>query len=127
MKKDILGIILIASFALFSFSCSNNDGGNGGPYIIGDTGPSGVGKVFYVTDDRLHGLEAAPMQWNGGIADPEVTWSDVTGALVGGTMQTMGTGFANSNAIIAQFGHTASAAKMCRDYNGGGKDDWFLP
>jgi len=34
---------------------------------------------------------------------------------------------ANSNAIIAQTGHTESAAKVCRDYNGGGKTDWFLP
>jgi hypothetical protein len=29
-------------------------------YAIGDTGPSGVGIVFYVTDGGLHGLEVAP-------------------------------------------------------------------
>jgi hypothetical protein len=34
---------------------------------------------------------------------------------------------ANSNAIVAQPGHTASAAKLCRDYRGGGTSDWFLP
>jgi len=33
----------------------------------------------------------------------------------------------NTDAIIAQSGHTASAAKLCRDYAGGGKTDWFLP
>jgi len=39
-------------------------------YAIGDTGPSGVGIVFYKTDLGVHGLEAAPSLWNGGSEDP---------------------------------------------------------
>ena len=38
-----------------------------------------------------------------------------------------GSGSANTDLIIAQNNGAASAAKLCRDYNGGGKTDWFLP
>ena len=95
-------------------------------YAIGDTGPSGVGIVFYITDGGLHGLEAAPSLWDGGSVDPKSVWSNVDGSVVG-TDTAIGTGLANSDAIIAQLGHTTSAAKLCRDYTGGGKTDWFLP
>ncbi len=39
---------------------------SGGPYVIGGTGPAG-GFVFHVTDDGLHGLEAAPVDQSAGI------------------------------------------------------------
>jgi len=45
----------------------------------------------------------------------------------GNTGTAIGTGMANSKAIIAQDEHTGSAAQVCRDYNGGGLTDWFLP
>ena len=107
-------------------------------YAIGDTGPSGVGKVFYISNGGLNGLEAAPALWYGGAADPNEPWitgidysvtppNDTNGTRNGNTLKAIGTGLANSNAIMAQPGHTASAAKLCRDYRGGGKDDWFLP
>jgi hypothetical protein len=98
-------------------------------YAIGDTGPSGVGIVFYITNGGLHGLEAAPSGWNGTSVDPTSVWSNVDSIEIGAASQgrTIGTGLANSNAIIAQSGHTSSAAKLCRDYHGGGKTDWFLP
>jgi hypothetical protein len=85
--------------------------------------------VFYVTDGGAHGLEAAPFDWdgNGDGQDPRTTWSNITGTSSGASGTTIGTGLANSNAIIAQAGHTASAAKLCRDYSGGGITDWFLP
>ena len=46
-------------------------------YEIGDPGPSCVGKVFYITDGGLHGLEAAPPSWYDPYADspdPELVW-----------------------------------------------------
>ena len=94
-------------------------------YAIGDIGPSGVGIVFYITDGGLHGLEAA-------LSDQSTfqVWIEggsTQSTLNGNTSTAIGTGLANSNAIIAQSGHTGSAAKVCRDYNGGGKTDWFLP
>jgi len=132
MKKTIFQVLTVSLVALslfFSFHCTSpSSGGNG--YAIGDIGPSGVGIVFYITDGGLHGLEAAPSLWNGGAADTTSAW--ITGGatqttLNGNTLTGIGTELANSNAIIAQPEHTASAAKLCRDYTGGGKTDWFLP
>jgi len=98
-------------------------------FAIGDIGPSGVGIVFYITDGGLHGLEAAPSGWHGGTTDPNLAWSNITNVSVGAAAENtaIGTGLTNSNATIAQTGHTSRAAKLCRDYTGGGKADWFLP
>ena len=92
-------------------------------YAIGNIGPSGVGIVFYVTNGGLQGLEAAPSGWNGGSSDPTSAW--ITGGSTqttvnGNTSIAIGTGLANSNAIIVQPGETASAAQLCRAYTGGG-------
>jgi hypothetical protein len=98
-------------------------------YALRDTGPGG-GLVFHVTDGGLHGLEAAPAGWYDGTSDPSAAWSNVVDALANGASplpKAVGSGSANTDAIIAQAGHTASAAKLCRDYRGGGFDDWFLP
>ncbi|MEI8033635.1 MAG: DUF1566 domain-containing protein [Chlorobiaceae bacterium] len=54
-------------------------------------------------------------------------WSNITSAAVTGTSANFGTGAANTTKIIAQAGHTASAAKNCRTYNGGGFNNWYLP
>lgn len=56
-----------------------------------------------------------------------VKWSNILNVAVTGTSANLGTGAANTTKIIAQAGHTASAAKNCRDYNGGGYSDWYLP
>jgi hypothetical protein len=36
-------------------------------------------------------------------------------------------GLPNTSAIINQDGHTNSAALLCKNYNGGGFTDWYLP
>lgn len=100
-------------------------------YAVGDLGPSGVGRVFHVTDGGLHGLEVAPATWSGG-ADPAMAWSNVESEWVKGSRElalptAIGTGLANTLAIIAQPNHDASAALACRGYTGGGLTDWFLP
>jgi len=112
-------------------------------YAIGDPGPSCVGKVFYITNGGAHGLEAAPpgwYDWYSADADPSLYWisgdPDASGnqqtqtTLNGNTSTAIGTGKANSDAIITQSGTTASsnsAAEVCEAYVGGGLDDWFLP
>jgi hypothetical protein len=45
----------------------------------------------------------------------------------GGTATELGTGAANTAAIIAQNGAGSTAAGLARAYNGGGYDDWYLP
>ncbi len=54
-------------------------------------------------------------------------WSNILTLAVTGTSASLGTGAANTTKIIAQAGHTASAAKNCLDYTGGGYSDWYLP
>jgi hypothetical protein len=96
------------------------------PYAIGDTGPAG-GLVFYVNGSNC--LEAAPED----IADPFTSvWSDVINTLVpGGTATGIGTGQANTIAIVAQSSTLTIAARICADYttivSGDTYDDWFLP
>lgn len=142
MKKtlSLLFIAFLVLLTLFATTvCTEGGGSSGGSsssdsdddetptklYAIGDTGPSGVGIVFYITDGGLHGLEAAS-------SDQSNTQVWITGGTTqstanGNTSTGIGTGLANSNAIIAQVGHTGSAAQVCRNYNGGGLTDWFLP
>ena len=54
-------------------------------------------------------------------------WSNVTGTMIGSTAQSTWNGMGNSLAIVAQSGHTNSAAKLCLDSTRGGFDDWYLP
>jgi len=120
-----------------------------GPFKIGDPGPSCVGKVFYITDGGQHGLEAAPPSWYDKYADnadPALAWisgdpvTDDEGnvtqqtqtTLNGNTSTAIGTGLANSNAIITQSrtpltASSFSAAQLCEDYSVGGYAGWFLP
>lgn len=121
------------------------------PFAIGDYGPSCVGKVFYVTDGGSHGLEAAPPNWYDGSEDASsVAWinGDPTTdeeddiyqktqtTLNGKTSTAIGTGLANSNAIVAQVEQAGGtdipyAAQLCLDYSVGAGEylfnDWFLP
>jgi hypothetical protein len=95
----------------------------------------------------LHGLEAAPPNWYEAGEGPTESWingdpvTDADGqtyqqtqsTLNGNTSTAIGTGLANSNAIVAQAGATTImyTAKLCLDYSvGEGSylyNDWFLP
>ena len=56
------------------------------------------------------------------------TWYNGTYTTTGATGTALGTGSANTTAIIASQGNTGTyAAKICRDYTGGGYSDWYLP
>ena len=127
----------------------------GGSCTVGvDTGPGG-GIVFYYSvnpftstgstcDPNCHYLEAAPAGWivsstpagqtncsTAGTtsADPQCSWSGTTSTAIGSTAQgtTIGTGYANTSAMILQNGTGGYAATAARAYQGGSKTDWFLP
>jgi hypothetical protein len=101
---------------------------------IGQEGPAG-GIVFYDKGDYIDGwryLEAADPST---IAQGEpwknttTAWSNVNSTLVG-TSTDVGSGQANTNLILNQGGHTASAAKIASEhwsYTDESYDDWFLP
>lgn len=80
-----------------------------GVYSLRDTGPGG-GLIFYI-DGTIY-YEAAP-------SDQSIShvWSNIDGTEIGATAQgtAIGTGQANTTAIIGQAGHTDSAAKLCAD------------
>ena len=92
-------------------------------YSIGDTGPAG-GSVFYDKGSYSDGwryLEAAPSDQGTGIQ-----WGG-HGTKVGGTTTGIGTGKANTEAIVTELGGGNYVAKLCYDLKLGGYDDWFLP
>ena len=95
--------------------------------VIGGTGPAG-GFVFYDAGSvQSWGryLEAAPVDQSAGHV--WIEGGSTQSTLNGNTSTGIGTGQTNSDAIVAQTGHTGSAAKLCLDYSHSGYDDWFLP
>lgn len=78
-----------------------------GTYSLRDAGPSG-GLIFYVNGTTFY--EASPTD----LANS--AWSNINGAAIGTTGTAIGTGQSNTTKIIAQAGHTTSAAKLCYNY-----------
>ena len=92
---------------------------------VGDLGPAG-GLIFYNKGNASEGwrfLEAAPssqtdlygIQWHNG------NYIDIK------TSTAVGTGRANTEAIIAAQGSGSYAATLCKNLSIGGFSDWFLP
>jgi hypothetical protein len=88
------------------------------------------GKIAYIlqsgdtgyVEGEFHGLIAATADQSSGIQ-----WYNGDYIVTGATGTAIGTGSANTDAIIAAQGSGSYAASIARDYNGGGYTDWFLP
>ena len=91
------------------------------PYTIGETGPAG-GKVFYVTDGGLHGLEVAPVDQSVGVA-----WGCYGTSIPSAQGTVVGTGAGNTVAIVDGCSETGTAAKIADAYLLNGYSDWYLP
>ena len=108
-----------------------------GGWALGAQGPGG-GKVFYVATSGFacgqtlaeicFYLEVAPVAAQG----PNVLWAmddykntRVSNDLRDATRTAIGSGYANTLAIIAQ-GNTVSAAATAQAYRGGSLTDWYL-
>ncbi len=93
-----------------------------GGFVLGDIGPAG-GFVFYLTDNTgQHGLEAAPVDQSA--AAP---WGCNATRITGATGTAIGTGAANTAAIVAGCAEVGIAAKVTDNYSLNGYDDWYLP
>lgn len=91
-------------------------------YKIGDRGPAG-GMIFYDKGNSKGGwqyLEAAPDEF--GTAEWGCDHTFITEAGIA-----IGTGKANTEAILKKCDEPGIAARKCAEYRGGGKSDWFLP
>ena len=95
-----------------------NGGDVNDPPAIGDTFQGGI--VFYL-DGNGGGLTAAPSDQSDLAA-----WG-CYGQSISGTGSAVGTGAANTTAIVSGCSETAIAAKICADYTDGTYSDWFLP
>ena len=93
-------------------------------YTVGDTGPAG-GLIFYdkgSSSDGWRYLEAAPSDQSTGIQ-----WYNGNYVVTGATGTAIGTGQANTTAIVTIQGAGNYAAQLCNDLTEGGYNDWFLP
>jgi hypothetical protein len=113
-------------------------------YTVGQTGPGG-GKVFYVAPGggtfacgptrsaTCRYLEAAPTSGTNAWTDLQYVWSGNNSVEIGVTAQgtAIGTGYANTLAIVGQSGGGNTAARagtISRAYGGPNNlTDWFLP
>lgn len=90
------------------------------PAAIGDYRDGGV--VFYVDGTGQHGLVCAVSDQSLGIK-----WFNGTYIVTGATGDDIGTGQANTSAIVTIQGAGNYAAQVCNDLSSNGYDDWFLP
>lgn len=131
MKKKLLGFVFVV---ITISSCSGDDSNpavnsgtdpdtNPNPtYTLGATGPGG-GIIFFLDEDG-RGYEV-------GKSLGKAKWEDVDNPNnirdISGLGSDIGTGQANTSLIISTIGNGNYAAKLCTNYEHGGKSDWFLP
>jgi hypothetical protein len=85
---------------------------------IGQTYEGGI--IFYIDDSGQHGLVAAPSDQG------TVNWG-CDGTSIAGTSTALGTGLANTIAIVNKCSTSGIAARICYDLVLNGKSDWYLP
>ena len=105
------------------------------PLVVGDFYQGGVvfhlfvpGETGYVSGET-HGLIAAVEDQTRVLVYNGPFGTMVSYATTGATATAIGTGSANTDAIISVQGttETSYAAGLARAYTGGGYTDWFLP
>lgn len=115
--------LLSVPYALYAKNAGSVSGNNSFTHYIGEE--FGGGVIFHLWFDAQgveHGLIVALTDLSSSQA-----WSNIDAIGIGSSAQSTWDGTNNSNAIVSQAGHTASAAQLCLDYTGGGFSDWYLP
>ena len=134
-KTDTLYVRPVRAFAATLLACAD-----GGVCAVGDTGPGG-GKVFYVHANGTFAcgatlastckyLEAAPTSGTAAWTDATYAWSGNTSEAIGAAAQgtAIGTGYINTQAMVAQSSTANRAGTIARAYRGPHNlSDWYLP
>lgn len=98
-------------------------GGSGGfTHYVGELFGGGIVVSIWKDSTGEHGLVASLKDLSSGTA-----WSNVSSTPIGAGAQSVIDGMSNTKAIIAQSGHSASAAQICDTFSYGGFNDWYLP
>lgn len=135
--KSIIGFMILNVFMIMSHGCRKES-------ITTLTSPTiaisaaiktptfhigqkyGGGIIFYIDNTGQHGLIAAVKDT--GDVTGRMRWGSAAFKLSGASGTAVGTGSANTTKIIAVEGKSlVYAARLCRNYRGGGHSDWFLP
>ncbi len=96
---------------------------NTSAYSIGQS--YGGGIIFYIDNTGQHGLISATTDQSSEVT-PRAPWG-CSGTLIGSTSTAIGSGQANTSAIIQGCSEAGIAARICDDLVLNGYDDWFLP
>ena len=133
-SSSITGLTINTTYYYVRAYATNSAGTAYGNSISFTTIPIGYsyegGKVCYILQPAdpgydaniVHGLIAATSDQSTG-----TVWSNVSSTILNTTGTTIGTGNANTNAIMGQSGASSGAAFICHSYSGGGYTDWYLP
>ncbi len=126
MKSKVKTVSLIIAMVIAIGSgvyFANEINAQGTTYKIGDKGPAG-GWIFYDKGNNSGGwryLEAAPADQG------TAAWGCFRESIPAARGIAIGTGKANTAAIIKSCGEAGIAARVVSAYRGGDKSDWFLP
>jgi hypothetical protein len=122
-RSWIYPFILMGVLIVLSSSCEKeeNDDNNTQTFTIREN--YGGGIIFYVDNTGKHGLIAA---LNDQTSSENIAWG-CNGTLIAGTNTAIGTGQANSTAIVNGCPSAGIAARLCDQLALNGFSDWFLP
>ena len=118
--------LLSVPYALHANTATSTTGSTGGfTHYIGELFGGGIVLSVWKENGIEHGLIASLTDLSTGVQWTTPAFQSI---LVEPTAQSPRDGLANTNAIVAQAGvGTTYAAGLCRAYNAGGFNDWYLP
>lgn len=135
MKKIWLFSIAFIITEFCFYSCKKNEPNNGSPtsntkkYKIGEKALGGI--VVFLDASQSHGIVCSENDVDTCIPPmPTDLFGPFDIPAIYGTDSIIGSGKNNSSKIVLTLGNSSGstyAASACRNYRGGGYNDWFLP